>query len=97
MQAKSVAAQDCFDLFYSPLEHLGQLFCRDDWIVRVHKKYSLLLMKEPFAHMFVLSLSNLKADRTSAVKKTFCLAFHLPDVLSENYAANHEINLPYAP
>ena len=54
-------------------------------------------MKEPFAHMFVLSLSNLKADRTSAVKKTFCLAFHLPDVLSENYAANHEINLPYAP
>ena len=71
LQAKSVAAQDCFDLFYSPLEHLGQLFCRDDWIVRVHEKYTLLLMKEPFAHMFVSSLSNLKADRTSAVKFSF--------------------------
>ena len=78
VQATSVAAQDCFALFYSPLEHVGRLFCRDDWIVgdwiccnEEQKNYLRKLREVPFSHMFVSSLSNLKADQTSAVEFSF--------------------------
>ena len=73
----SVAAQDGFALFYSPLEHVGRLFCHKDWIwgdfCETEKAKTCLrrLREVPFSHMFVSSLSNLKADQTSAVEFSF--------------------------
>ena len=63
--ARGVAAQDCYALFYSSLQHLGRLFCREDWIPgdwiccnEVQGNYLLRLREVPFAYMLVSSLRN---------------------------------------
>jgi len=77
---RGVAAQIFdFPLFYSPLEHVGRLFCRKTWICgdgigstcEVNETHLLRLRKISFADMFVSLLSNLKAGQSSVLEFSF--------------------------
>ena len=77
---RGVAAQIFdFPLIYSPLEHVGRLFCRKTWICgdgigstcELNEEHLLRLKKVPFADMFVSLLSNLKAGQSSALEFSF--------------------------
>ena len=72
-------ASNCFALFYSPLEHVGPLFCHKKWICgdgigstcEVKETHLLRLRKVSFANIFVSLLSNLRAGQSSAVEFSF--------------------------